>query len=123
MEINRMAGTNAECPADVFSLIRSQEIRDFLRNEADLDIFNKEQLILHSYISIQQKMAMLKQLADTGNEEEARLIREMHDVLAEYLDQIYHPTVRTIFLLETIYPYMEDAHIKKKAGLMMPMIQ
>ena len=88
MEINRMVGTNAECPADVFSLIRSPEVRGFLRKEAELDIFNKEQIILHSYISIQQKMVMLKQLADTGNEEEASLIREMHDILAQYLDQI-----------------------------------
>lgn len=31
---------------------------------------------------------MLNQLADTGNEEETGLIREMYDILAEYLDQI-----------------------------------
>lgn len=115
METNHMKENHEEAPADVFSLIRSPEVRDFLRREAELDIFNKEQLILHSYISIRQKMVMLKQLADTGNEEEAGLIREMQDILTEYLDQIYHPAVRTIFLLKTIYPYMEEAQIKENS--------
>lgn len=115
MEANHVKVNCEEAPADVFSLIRSPEVRDFLRKEANLDIFNKEQIILYSYISIRQKMVMLKQLADTGNEEEASLIREMHDILAQYLDQIYHPAVRTIFLLEIIFPYMEDAQIKEKS--------
>ena len=105
METNHMKENHEEAPADVSSLIRSPEVRDFLRREAELDIFNKEQLILHSYISIRQKMVMLKQLADTWNEEEAGLIREMQGILTEYLDQIYHPAVRTIFLLETISIY------------------
>lgn len=117
MEINRMVGTNAECPADVFSLIRSPEVRGFLRKEAELDIFDKEQIILHSYIPIQQKMTMLKQLADTGNEEETGLISEMHDILAEYLDQIYHPTVRTIFMLENYQPYLSGCDIEKDSEL------
>ena len=72
-----------------------------------MDIFEEEQIILHSYIPVRQKIAMLKQLADMGNEEEAGLIKEMHDILAEYMNQIYHPVVRTIFLLENMEPYLE----------------
>lgn len=107
MEENMMNDTNEENPFDVYSVIKSPEVRDFLRNEAKLDIFEEEQIILHSYISVRQKMAMLKQLADMGNEEEAGLIKEMHDILAECMNQIYHPVVRTIFLLENMEPYLE----------------
>ena len=107
MEMNNMKGDYEDNPTDVYSVIKSPEVRDFLRNEAKLDIFEEEQIILHSYISVRQKIAMLKQLADMGNEEEAGLIKEMHDILAEYMNQIYHPVVRTIFLLENMEPYLE----------------
>lgn len=116
MEMNNMED-NEELAADVFSLIRSSEVREFLQKESDLDIFDKEQIVLHSYISIQKKMAMLEQLADAGNEEGAGLIREMHDILAEYLDQIFHPAVRTIFMLEDYQPYLEGYYIKEDSEL------
>lgn len=58
-------------------------------------------------------MAMLKQLADIENKEEAGLIREMHGILAEYLDQIYHPAVRTIFMLENYQPYPDRCYIRE----------
>lgn len=117
MGTNNMKDTHEEFPVDVYDLIRSPEIRDFLRKEGNLDIFDKEQIILHSYISIHQKMAMLKQLADIGNEEEAGLIREMHNILAEYLDQIYHPAVRTIFMLENYQPYLDGCFIRENNTL------
>lgn len=102
-----MNDTNEKLPFDVYSVIKSPEVRDYLRNEAKLNIFDEEQIILHSYISVYQKMDMLKQLANIGNAEEAGLIREMHDIFAEYMNQIYHPAVRTIFLLENLEPYLE----------------
>lgn len=117
MEMNEVKDTHKKPPADAYDLIRSPEIRDFLRKEGGLDIFDKEQIILHSHISIPQKMAMLKQLAGTGNEGEAGLINEMHDILAQYLKQIYHPAVRTIFMLETIHPYVEDVQLKEESRL------
>ena len=69
MEMNNMKEDYEDNPTDVYSVIKSSEVRDFLRNEAKLDIFEKEQIILHSYIPVRQKIAMLKQLADMGNEE------------------------------------------------------
>lgn len=107
MEMNDMKDIHEKFPADVYDLIRSPEIRDFLRKEGNLDIYDKEQIILHSYISVPQKITMLKQLACTGNEEEAGLINETHDILAQYLEQIYHPVVRTIFMLENMEPYLK----------------
>lgn len=92
-----------EIPAtdDVYSIIRSPEIREYYRREDPFGIFEKEQMILHSYTSIQQKAALLAQLAKTGTEKERRRISEMCRVFCDYMECIYHPAVRTVFLLET----------------------
>lgn len=114
-------GTNYEkdehegITADVYSVIKSAEIREYLRNEEELDIYEKIEIIFHSYISMHQKLAMLKQLSDTGNTEETGQINEAYDILSEYMNQIYNPTVRTIFLLEIEWPYLEDYSIKKES--------
>lgn len=102
-------------PADVYSVIKSTEIREYLRNEEELDIYEKIEIIFHSYISMHQKLAMLKQLSKTGNAEEAGQINEAYDILSEYMNQIYNPTVRTIFLLEIEWPYLEDYSIEEKS--------
>lgn len=86
---------------DVYSIIRSPEIRDYYRRKDVFGIFEKEQLILHSYTSIQKKAALLEQLLKTGNKQERRKISEMCRVFRDYIDRIYHPSVRTVFLLES----------------------
>lgn len=97
---------------DAYSLIKSPEIRDFFRTSKKLGIFDQEQVILHSYIPLRQKMAMLKQLSYTGDEGEAALINEMHDFIAGYLEQICNPAVRTVFSLECVDTYLENGNIK-----------
>lgn len=99
---------------DVYNLIRSPEIRNFFRENVKLGIFEKEQLILHSYIPLRQKMAMLKQLSYTGNEKEASLIYEMYGFLAGYFNRIYHPLVRTNLELECVNMYVKDGCIKRE---------
>lgn len=85
---------------DIYSVIRSPEVREYYRREDPFGIFEKEQLILHSYTSVQQKAALLEQLLKVGNEQERRKISEMCRVFRDYIERIYHPTVRTLFLLE-----------------------
>lgn len=63
-----------DIPPDVYRLIRSAEIRDYFRKNDCMGIFMKEQIILHSYTSMQQKTEMLKRLSHTGSEEENRLV-------------------------------------------------
>lgn len=93
---------------DVYSIIRSPEIRDHYRREDVLGIFDKEQLILHSYTSIQQKAVLLEQLLKTGDEQERRKISEMCRLFRDYIDRIYHPAVRTVFLMEASMPIWKD---------------
>lgn len=96
-----------ESPIDVYSLIKSPEIRDFLRKKADFGIEEKRELILHSYIPLRQKLDMLKQLSDTCSGEETGQLDEIHRVLSGYIDQIHHPTIRTIFILVEYWPYLD----------------
>ena len=113
MEMNYMKEDHEDNPADVYSVIKSPEVRGFLRDEAKLNIFKEAAIILHSYIPIQQKLAMLKQLYVSGNKKEAKLISEVYGILTGYMNQIYHPAVRTIFLLENMWPYLEGTDFRE----------
>lgn len=88
---------------DVYSLIRSAEIRDYYRRENVCDNWEKKAiLILHGYISVQQKAAMLKQLSETGTVEGKRLSEEICLIYSRYTDMVYHPSVRTLFVMESV---------------------
>lgn len=112
MMYNNGSGRKTESAMDVYSIIRSAEIRDYFRKEDCMDFFGKERLILHSYTSVQQKMDMLRQLSKSGDEEDGRCVDEMYRVYKEYTDLIYHPIVRTIFLLKYEQPCWEDGRTK-----------
>lgn len=108
---------NKDAASDVYAIIKSAEIKDYFRKENSMGIFEKEQLILHSYISVQQKTAMLKQLSSTGNEEENRKVDELYRVYREYINLIYHPLVRTVFLLEYVEQWWENDDIETDSNM------
>ena len=85
---------------DAYSVIRSEEIREYFRREDCMDIFEKEQLILYSYLPIEKKTEMLKQLSRTGGGVENRMVAEMCHVYERYISLLRHPETRTVFLLE-----------------------
>lgn len=96
-----IAGRENESAMDVYSLIRSAEIRDYYRRENVCDNWEKKTILIqHSYSSVQQKAAMLKQLSGTGTVEENRLTEEMCLIYRQYIDMVYHPLVRTLFVME-----------------------
>lgn len=105
--MNMKQDDSGDSPVDVYSLIKSTEIKDFLRREVGFGTAEKREIILHSYIPLRQKLAMLKQLSDTCSGEEAGQLDEIHRVLSEYTDQIYHPEIRTIFILVEQWPYLD----------------
>lgn len=108
---------NKDAVSDVYSIMRSAEIRDYFRSENNMGIFEKEQLILHSYISVQQKAIMLKQLSGTGTEQENREVDELYRVYMEYINRIYHPSIRTVFLLEFVEQWWEDGDIETESNM------
>lgn len=91
-----------EADMDVYSLIRSAEIRDYYRRENVCDDWEKKVILIqHAYISVQRKAAMLSQLSGTGNEEENRLTEELCLIYSRYTDMICRPSVRTLFVVES----------------------
>ena len=91
-----------ESEMDIYSIIRSAEIRDYYRRENVCDNWEKKALLIqHGYISVQQKAAMLRQLSGTGTEEENRLTEEICLIYSQYNDMIYSPSVRTLFVVES----------------------
>lgn len=96
---------------DVYSVIRSEEIREYYRKEDPLGIFEKEQLILHSHTSAERKTALLKELSRTCSGEESRRVDEMCRVYEIYIEKIRHPHVRTVFLLEYAEQDYDDGRI------------
>jgi hypothetical protein len=96
---------------DVYGVIRSEEIREYYRKEDPMGILEKEQLILHSYTSVEQKVTLLKELSRTCSKEESRMLDEMRRVYEKYIRQLRHPDVRTIFLLEYVEQGYDEGRI------------
>lgn len=113
-----ITGKESESGTDVYSLIRSAEIRDYYRKENVCNNWEKKTILIqHAFISVQQKAAMLKQLAGTGTVEENRLTEEICFIYSRYIDMIYHPLVRTLFVMETGELWWDKGCIDDNVGL------
>lgn len=106
-----------DIPTDVYSVIRSAEIKDYFQKNDCMGFFGKEQIILHSYTSIQQKAEMLRRLSHTGSEKDNKLVEEMYRVYSKYIETIYHPAVRTVFILECKEWRLDDCLIDNNNSL------
>lgn len=76
-------------------------------------MLEREQIILKSYISMQQKISMIKQLAPYGTEQDAVLLDEHCRILEKCMADIYRPAERTVFIYEQAEPYFENCRIEK----------
>ena len=103
--------------SDVYSIIKSSEIRDFFKNHIRLSVLEREQIILKSYISMQRKISMIKQLALYGTEQDAALLKEHCRLFEKCMADIYHPVRSTVFIFEYVEPYFEDCRIKENRYL------
>lgn len=111
------SGKENESGMDVYSLIRSAEIRDYYRKENICDSLEKKTILIqYAFISVQQKAAMLRQLSGTGTVEENRLTEEMCFIYSRYLAMIYHPLVRTIFVMEYGEFWWYEGQLDDKVG-------
>ncbi len=99
---------NPDAPFDVYSVIRSPEIRDFYRNNGKLDISKQGEIVLHSYIPMHRKIGMLKTLALQEKETEGGILDDVCSILKKCMDDIYVPAERTVFILEYVISAFED---------------
>ncbi|MCM1561269.1 MAG: hypothetical protein NC123_17265 [Butyrivibrio sp.] len=106
-----------DAPFDAYSVIRSPEIRDFYRNNVKLDTTRQSEIILHSYIPMRQKTAMLRTLALQEKETEGGILDDVCSALKKCMDDIYAPAERTLFILEYVSSGFEDYRFNAEAGL------
>lgn len=98
-------------PTDVYSIIKSEEIRDFFKSHIRLNVFEREQIILKSFIPMQQKIDMVKKLALYGTEREDAVLNEHCSIFEKCMTDIFHPVERSIFIFECAELYIEDCCI------------
>jgi hypothetical protein len=101
----------------VFDLIISPEVREFCKANVVLNIYGKEQLILHSFIPLEQKIKLLRDIETEGNRRDAHQICRMREYLQHCLDEIYHPSARSIFAVEYNQYFMEGVNIDCFGGI------
>ena len=77
-------------PLDVYSVIRSPEIREYYQKNVKLDIWAQKQLILCSYLPMTQKICMVKQLALQGTEQEKKTLLDACTILEECIGIHFH---------------------------------
>lgn len=83
---------------ELYDLIISPEVRNFYKENVKLDIYEKEQVILRSFIPLEKKIQYLKGIETQGNKREAHSICRMREYLRHCLDEIYHPSMRSLFV-------------------------
>jgi hypothetical protein len=90
---------------DVYSVIRSEEVRDHARKYWNLRPEDKVLLIHFSFFPIEKRYELLKEFADSLNEEDAkRYAEDFARVYRMVVDHIYHPEERVLYLCEMARP-------------------
>lgn len=101
-----------EEPLNVYSVIRSPEIREYYQKNVKLDIWAQKQLILCSYLPMTQKICMVKQLALQGTEQEKKTLLDACTILEECMADIYAPKEPTVFAAAYILPDFDFSEYK-----------
>lgn len=73
----------------IYDLMRSEEIREFYRNNIELNVEEQECVIMNCYKSLKEKLELLKRLYENIPEENKQDIREMI-TLYELVNTIYY---------------------------------
>lgn len=90
---------------DVYSVIRSEEVRDHARKYWNLRPEDKVLLIHFSFFPIEKRYELLKEYAGSLKEEDAkRYAEEFVLIYRMVIDHIYHPAERVLYLCEMARP-------------------
>lgn len=91
---------------DVYKCIRNEEIREFFRSKG-LSVWEKIQIILHSYASMQKKRDWLSCLLEQVCNDEMQQVSNMIELIDTCLYQIYHTEENVIYIAELRYTPMD----------------
>lgn len=87
---------------NVYDLMKSMEIREYLRTHKVFTPLEQGQIIVKSYHPIEEKILMLHQLAAQISGDDKTVIEETAEMLSAALEEIYHPVEKVLYAL-TIY--------------------
>lgn len=84
---------------NVYDLMKSAEIREYLRTHKTFEPLEQGQIIAKSYYPVEDKISMLHQLAAQTSGEDKAAIEETAKMLSAALEEIYHPAGRMLYAL------------------------
>ena len=76
---------------DIYSYMKSEEIREHMRKNESFCQVDKAKIILRSFRPVEEKIDALARLADENEDEDSKLIYEVRDLLRDALETIYNP--------------------------------
>ena len=90
---------------DVYSLIRSEEVREYLREHRKFKALEQEAIIRNSYYTIEQKLEFMKQLLvevkeSEGSKEELELLEERVRMYEFIVNFIHNPGSDVIYMAQ-----------------------
>lgn len=90
---------------DVYNLIQSKEVREYLRKERKFKALEQEVIIRNSYYTIEQKLEFMKQLLtetkeETSDDEELELLEEKVRMYEFIVNFIHNPGEDVIYMAQ-----------------------
>ena len=84
---------------DHYSLIRSKDVREWMRETTPLHTEEKRTLIHYAYLPLEEKIQWTERLLqETEGEEERRILETQGKLYRAVLDGIYKPKCRALYL-------------------------
>ncbi len=94
---------------DIYSLIRSDEIREHFRRNRSFTITEQEKLITHCYEPLDKKIEFLRTLREKSVDGDRKKIENMIRLYDKVMDQIYSTTDRMMIIHQYLTPlYIYD---------------
>lgn len=90
---------------DIYSLIQSVEVREYLRKWRKFKLLEQDVIIRNSYYTIEQKLKFIKQLVevtrkDRRNEKELKVLEEKAALYEFIVNFIYNPRADVIYMAQ-----------------------
>lgn len=87
---------------DIYQCVKNEDIRLYLRENIQFSAWEQMQLILHAYMSIEEKRTHLYNLSLCVDEKDTLRMKQVLKVLDICMEQIYRPAGRQLYVAENI---------------------
>ena len=103
--VRKDLSANVTCGSlDVYDCIGSKEIRDYYRRTWELSAEEKAGLVRYAMLPIQKKQELFEELIPEADNETGEQLKICSNVINVFLDQIYSPKGRVLYVMERELP-------------------